>query len=109
MYFTIDDRAVSSASADARRSFNTLRAHAHALASLSASFTDEAREATAAYRTALAEGSTAAWQRFVTASARLARHGEAIDALLHLAESDRAAYRFFKQIAEENADLVVGR
>ena len=103
----MDDRAASSETADARRSFNTLRAHAHALAALSASFTEEAREATTAYRDALSDGSTTAWQRFVTASARLASHGEAIDALLRLDDSDREAYRFFKQIADENADLVV--
>jgi hypothetical protein len=109
MYFTIDDWDTSSAPADARRSFNTLRAHAHTLASLSSSFSNEAREVTAAYRSALCDGSTEAWRRFVTASATLAEHGEAIEALLSLEASDREAWHFFRQIARENADLIDSR
>ncbi len=106
MYFTIADGHSSSAAEDARRSFATLRRHAHTLAGLSASFSEEAKEATAAYRTALAAGSTEHWGRFVRACAALARHGEAIDTLLHLGETDRLAWSFFKQIADENADLL---
>ncbi len=106
MYFTIDEWEPSSAAQEARRSFNTLRGHAHTLAGVSASFTEEAKEATSAYRAALSEGTPASWSRFVTAAAAIARHGEAIEALLHLGEADRYAWRFFKQIADENADLL---
>jgi hypothetical protein len=98
--------ASSSGLADARRSFNALRARAHALASLSASFTEEAREATAAYRDALANPSTASWARFVAACATLAKHGAAVESLLDLNDDDRASWRFFQQIADENADLL---
>ena len=109
MYCTIDDWETSSAATDARRSFSTLRAYAHTLASLSASFSDEAKEATSAYRSALTEGTPESWRRFVTASDALARHGQAVETLLHLADADRMAWRFFKQIAEENADLIDAR
>jgi len=106
MYFTIDEWEPSSSDQEARRSFNTLRGHAHTLAGVSASFTEEAKEATSAYRAALSDGTAESWARFVTACATIARHGEAIEALLHLGEADRYAWRFFKQIAEENADLL---
>ena len=109
MYFTIDEWETSSASRDARRSFNMLRAHAHTLASLSASFTQEAKEVTSAYRSALCDGAPETWRRFVAASAALAHHGQALEALLPLDESDRMAWRFFKQIAQENADLIDAR
>jgi prophage DNA circulation protein len=109
MYFTIDEWETSSAPADARRSFNTLRAHAQTLATLSSSFSGEAREVTAAYRSALNDGTAQAWRRFVTASAALAEHGEAVDALLALDDSDRTAWHFFQQIARENADLIDSR
>ena len=101
----MDATAASSAIADTRRSFNTLRAHAHVLASLSASFTSEAKEATAAYRAALDGGSTADWARFVKACAALAGHGEAIETLLPLSDGERSAWKYFRQIADENADL----
>jgi hypothetical protein len=109
MYFTIDDWETSSAPVDARRSFNTLRAHALTLASFSASFTHEAQEVTTAYRAALCDGTQDAWRRFVTASAALARRGEDLEALLPLGETDHAAWYFFRQIADENADLIDSR
>jgi hypothetical protein len=106
MYFTIDEREPSSAIQDARRSFNTLRGHAHILADLSASFSEQAREATAAYRVALDGGDERAWVRLVRAAAELSRHGESIERLLGLGEAERLAWRFFRQIADENADLL---
>lgn len=106
MYFTIDDWEPSSATQDARRSFSTLRGHAQTLADLSTSFKQEAQEATSAYRAALSEGAPESWSRFVAACAALARHGQAVERLLGLGESDRRAYRFFEQIADENADLL---
>jgi hypothetical protein len=109
MYFTIDEWEPSSASREARRSFNTLRGHAHTLAGLSASFTEEAKEATSAYRAALTDGGPQTWVRFATACAAIARHGEATETLLHLGQAERYAWRFFKQIAEENADLLTER
>jgi hypothetical protein len=108
MYFTIDEREPSSAIQDARRSFNTLRGHAHILADLSASFNEQAREATAAYRVALNGGDEHAWARLVRAASTLSKHGENIEHLLGLGEAERSAWRFFRQIAAENADLLEG-
>ncbi len=106
MYFTIDEWEPSSAIQDARRSFNTLRGHAHILADLSASFREQAREATAAYRTALEGGGEQAWARLTRVAATLAEHGESTERLLGLGETERSAWRFFRQIADENADLL---
>jgi hypothetical protein len=105
MHFTMDVPEASSAVADTRRSFNTLRSHAHALATLSASFSGEAKEATASYRAALDGGSLEEWSRFVTACSALALHGQAVETLLPLSDGERNAWRYFRQIADENADL----
>jgi hypothetical protein len=101
----MDATEASSAVADTRRSFNILRSHAHALATLSASFTNEAKEATSAYRVALDGGSLEDWSRFVSACAALAGHGEAVETLLPLSADERNAWQYFRQIADENADL----
>jgi hypothetical protein len=100
MYFTIDEREPSSATQDTRRSFNTIRTHAAVLADLSASFREQATEVTAAYR-------QAAWARFIYASSDIAAHGQTVEELLGLQERERAAWRLFRQIAEENADLLI--
>jgi hypothetical protein len=107
MYFTIDEREPSSATQDTRRSFNTIRTHAAVLADLSASFREQATEVTAAYRQALSAGGEAAWARFIYASSDIAAHGETVEELLGLQERERAAWRLFRQIAEENADLLI--
>ena len=107
MYFTIDEREPSSATQDARRSFNNLRSHAMALATLSASFAEQASEVTAAYRQALSAGTQAAWARFVYAASDIAHHGQTVEDILGLREQERAAWRVFQQIASENADLLM--
>jgi len=107
MYFTIDEREPSSATQDARRSFNTLRQHAQQLADLSASFKEEAAEVTAAYRQALERGDSPSWSRLAGASFRLACHGQSVEEILGLRGPERAAWRFFRQIADENADLLI--
>jgi hypothetical protein len=106
MYFTIDEREPSSAIQDARRSFNSLRSHAMALAGLSASFAEQANEVTTAYRQALSTGTQAAWARFVYAASNIAYHGQTVEEILGLRERERAAWRVFQQIADENADLL---
>lgn len=107
MYFTIDEREPSSATQDARRSFNILRSHAMALAGLSASFAEQASEVTSAYRQALSAGTQMAWARFAYAASNIAHHGETVEDLLGLRDPERAAWRFFQQIADENADLLL--
>jgi len=107
MYFTIDEREPSSATQDARRSFNTIRTHAAVLADLSASFREQATEVTSAYRQALSVGSQAAWARFIYAASDIATHGQTVEELLGLRERERAAWRMFRQIADENADLLL--
>jgi hypothetical protein len=107
MYFTIDEREPSSAIQEARRSFNTLRSHAMALAGLSASFAEQANEVTAAYRQALSSGTQASWARFVYAASDIAHHGETVEEILGLREPERAAWRVFQTIADENADLLL--
>jgi hypothetical protein len=107
MYFTIDEREPSSATQEARRSFNALRSHAMALAGLSASFAEQASEVTTAYRQALASGTDASWARFVYAASNIAHHGATVEDILGLREAERAAWRVFQQIAEENADLLI--
>jgi len=76
------------------------------LAGLSASFSDQAGEAMAAYHQALCEGTQVAWARFIYAASDIAHHGEQIEALLGLQDRERAAWRIFRQIADENADLL---
>ena len=107
MYFTIDEREPSSATQDARRSFNTIRSHAAALSGLSASFQEQASEVTASYRRALSEGTDSSWARFIYAASDIAQHGQAVEELLGLPASERAAWRVFRQIADENADLLL--
>lgn len=107
MYFTIDEHETSTGGKDALRAFGTLRRHAQALADLSASFNEEAQAVTAAYRAALEGGDPTQWARLVNCAFRIARHGEAVDDVLGLREPERAAWRFFQQIADENADLLV--
>ena len=107
MYFTIDEREPSSATQDARRSFNTIRTHAAALAALSASFQEQASEVTSSYRRALAEGTESAWARFIYAASDIACHGQAVEGLLGLRAPERTAWRVFRQIADENADLLL--
>jgi hypothetical protein len=106
MYFTIDEQEPSSATQDARRSFNTLRGQAQTLAGLSASFQEQASRVTSAYRRALSEGTDDSWASFVFAAADIAKHGSSIEQLLGLREPERAAWRSFQQIADENADLM---
>lgn|GEM_PF-3023596 len=106
MYFTIDEQEPSSATQDARRSFNTLRSQAQTLAGLSASFQEQASEVTSAYRRALSEGTEDAWARFVYAALDIAKHGRSVEHLLGLREPERSAWRVFQQIADENADLL---
>jgi hypothetical protein len=103
----MDEREPSSASIDARRSFTALRRHALVLAELSASFAQEASEVTAAYRQALDAATGDAWSRLVVAAFRIARHGADVEELLGLREPERGAWRFFQQIADENADLLI--
>jgi hypothetical protein len=107
MYFTIDEREPSSAIQDARRSFASLRREAQLLAGLSASFSEEAQAVTAAYRTALNGGDESTWARFVGAAFQIARHGHNVEDVLGLRAPERAAWRFFQQIADENADLLL--
>ncbi|HTU69348.1 MAG TPA: hypothetical protein VMF11_03420 [Candidatus Baltobacteraceae bacterium] len=40
------------------------------------------------------------------AAAQLAGHGQTVEQLLGLGETERVAWRFFRQIADENADLL---
>ena len=82
MYFTIDEREPSSAIQDARRSFNTIRSQAAALAGLSASFQEQASEVTSSYRRALADGTESSWARFIYAASDIAQHGQAVEELL---------------------------
>lgn len=107
MYFTIDEREPSSATQDTRRSFNTIRTHAAVLADLSASFREQATEVAAAYRQALSLGDQAAWARFIYAASDIATHGQTVEELLGLGDRERAAWRIFRQIADENADLLL--
>jgi hypothetical protein len=107
MYFTIDEQEPSSAIQDARRSFNTIRSHAAALADLSASFQEQASEVTSSYRRALAEGTESSWARFIYAASDIAYHGQMVEELLGLREAERAAWRVFRKIADENADLLL--
>ncbi|MGA7746591.1 MAG: hypothetical protein WBA06_08865 [Candidatus Aquilonibacter sp.] len=107
MYFTIDEREPSSAIQDARRSFNTIRSQAAALAGLSASFQEQASEVTSSYRRALADGTESSWARFIYAASDIAQHGQAVEELLGLRAPERAAWRAFRQIADENADLLL--
>jgi hypothetical protein len=92
---------------EARRSFNALRSHAMTLAGLSASFAEQASRVTTAYHQALASGTQASWARFVFAASDIAHHGQAVEKILGLREGERAAWRFFQQIADENADLLL--
>ena len=103
----MNEREPSSGSIDARRSFTHLRRHALVLAELSASFAEEASAVTAAYRQALDTSTGDAWARFVGAAFTIARHGADVEELLGLREPECAAWRFFQQIADENADLLV--
>jgi hypothetical protein len=109
MYFTIDEREPSSATQDARRSFNTLRSQAQTLAVLSASFQEQASKVTSAYRRALSEGTEDSWTSFVFAASDLAGHGRTVEELLGLGEPERRAWRTFQQIADENADLLAAQ
>ena len=78
-----------------------------ALAGLSASFAEEASEVTTAYRQALAAGTQASWARFAYAASKIANHGQTVENILGLRERERAAWRVFQQIADENADLLL--
>ncbi|HEX8806741.1 MAG TPA: hypothetical protein VF741_07315 [Candidatus Aquilonibacter sp.] len=78
-----------------------------ALANLSASFAEQASEVTTAYHQALATGTQAAWARFVYAASDIAHHGQTVEEILGLRERERAAWRVFQQIADENADLLL--
>ena len=51
----------------------------------------------------------ASWARFVYAASDIAHHGQAVEDILGLREPERAAWRFFQQIADENADLLCAR
>ena len=108
MYCTIADEPPSIAplSPDALASFQQLRRHALALASVSASFTSEAAAVADAYASALLGGSPESWASFVRAADSLTRHSEGIAAIVHLNPRERAACDFFAQIARENADLL---
>ncbi|HUA08325.1 MAG TPA: hypothetical protein VMA98_03560 [Candidatus Acidoferrales bacterium] len=61
----------------------------------------------AAYRQALAAGNEASWARFVYAASDIAHHGASVEEILGLRERERAAWRVFQQIADENADLLL--
>ncbi len=76
------------------------------LAGLSTSFAEEASEVTSAYRQALAAGTQDAWARFAYAASKIAHHGQTVEHILGLREPERAAWRVFQQIADENADLL---
>ena len=112
MYFTIPAGPPSSPpsspplSPDAVDALIQLRRRATVLADLSASFTQEAKAAIAAYADALCEGSDAAWSRFVGAAATLVVHAESVDEIVHLTDDERQALEFFKQIVRENDDLL---
>jgi hypothetical protein len=107
MYFTINEPDASTGEQDALRAFGALRRHAQVLAELSASFKEEAQAVTAAYRAALEAGDPTQWARLVNCAFRLARHGESVESILGLRDPERNAWRFFQQIADENADLLV--
>ncbi len=77
-----------------------------ALAGLSTSFAEEASEVTSAYRQALAGGTQDTWARFCYAASKIAHHGQTVEDILGLREPERAAWRVFQQIADENADLL---
>lgn len=98
--------SIAPLSPDALASYERLRQHAVALASVSASFTIEAQAVTRAYIGALGGGGRESWRSFVRAAASLARHAESIDGIVRLNTRERAAHDFFAQIAAENGDLL---
>jgi hypothetical protein len=77
-----------------------------ALAGLSASFAEQASEVTSAYRQALATGTQDSWAHFIYAASNIAQHGQTVEDILGLREPERAAWRVFQKIADENADLL---
>jgi hypothetical protein len=108
MYFTIQPREASSPrlSPDARRSYDSLRVHANALAAFSASFAREAHEAAASYEAALTAGSEPEWRAFVERCRSLADHCDSVNAVVGFNVVERDAWSFFSRIAEENRDLL---
>lgn len=108
MYFTIQPREASSPrlSPDARRSYDSLRVHANALAAFSASFAREAHEAAATYEAALTAGSEPAWRAFVGRCRSLAVHCDSVNAVVGFNAAERDAWQFFARIADENRDLL---
>ncbi|MBV8246702.1 MAG: hypothetical protein JOZ38_12315 [Candidatus Eremiobacteraeota bacterium] len=76
------------------------------LGTISASFRAEAAEVTSAYGAALSQGGPERWSRFVSAAFALGRHGAELESLIGLAARERAAWRVFARIADENADLL---
>lgn len=108
MYFTIAAREASSPglSPEALRSYRTLRVHANALAAFSASFAREALEVAASYEAALKAGSDPTWRAFVERCQTLVDHCNSVSLTIGFNESERDAWQFFAQIADENHDLL---
>jgi hypothetical protein len=96
-------------SLDARRSYETLGHNAELLGSLSASFSQEARHASDAYRQALTTSTPDAWAEFVAAADALTRHTADVASVVDLNAHERKARQFFEQIVTENADLLAQR
>ena len=99
MYFTIIPP-------EALGAFQRLRHEATVLSTLSASVAAEAEAVTDRYARALAGGGQGAWASFISATATLVQHTEAVDPIVHLDARERVAHDYFEQITRENADLL---